>query len=392
MLLTMKSALDKITIISFLFFCYSGLLKWIDISFDPAYIFLAISIFGLIGKLILTPPKIKQQIVSAYLLFILFVAWALASSLYTISSSYYIEKIGKLLIIAYVFLVPVILFKTPSQIKLFIKVFSIFVIFSCIILLYIYYRFEGVEIILYNVSEDDKIPDYLSLSIFIVSGILLFMNRKRFFIICGLIIMVPCLILLGARSPLLLLIGIFVFYALKNAFKKPLYLLLLIGILFGGIYLLSTWQGSERLIDRFSVLGSSSSDNDSALERIKAINTAVEIIIKSTILGIGFGGFGLYYSGFENRMTPHNILLEITSELGIIGLFLFLIFIAQLIVIVRNNKKHFLFYQYSILLIVIFLFLECFFSTFLTDAKALFAWAGIMLASININKQQHAAS
>lgn len=52
-----------------------------------------------------------------------------------------------------------------------------------------------------------------------------------------------------------------------------------------------------------------------------------DAIVPSGLIGLGIGGFGMYYFHYDaNRgWFPHNILLEVGSELGLVGLAAFVL-------------------------------------------------------------------
>ena len=63
--------------------------------------------------------------------------------------------------------------------------------------------------------------------------------------------------------------------------------------------------------------------------------TPYQVMAISPITGIGFGGYPLY----ANKDYPHNFIIELICEVGIVGL-LFLLFLIFLFIITNNNRKY----------------------------------------------------
>lgn len=87
-------------------------------------------------------------------------------------------------------------------------------------------------------------------------------------------------------------------------------------------------SGIDRVLSSIPFIGDSSgiSDVENSNEaRINMIEVSVENIISSKGLGIGTGSFGnLYYDEYSKVSNyPHNIIVEIALELGLVGLIIF---------------------------------------------------------------------
>lgn len=74
------------------------------------------------------------------------------------------------------------------------------------------------------------------------------------------------------------------------------------------------------------------------LERVVRYTKAINIFFHNIIFGAGIGGF----APFDERYYPHNIILEIASELGIIGLSIWSIIIYNTYKLSKNNKLYFI--------------------------------------------------
>ncbi len=74
------------------------------------------------------------------------------------------------------------------------------------------------------------------------------------------------------------------------------------------------------------------------LERVVRFTKAINIFFHNIILGAGIGGF----APFDERYYPHNIILEIASELGIVGLSIWSILIYNTYKLSKDNKLFFI--------------------------------------------------
>ena len=81
--------------------------------------------------------------------------------------------------------------------------------------------------------------------------------------------------------------------------------------------------------------------NDSVNTRLNNITFTVESIFSSwgnLLFGSGIGSFGLLYSGEDGKLHPHNIILEVWFDLGLIGLILLGIAVAVPIIASSKNR------------------------------------------------------
>jgi len=121
--------------------------------------------------------------------------------------------------------------------------------------------------------------------------------------------------------------------------------------------------------------------------RLELYNTAV-IFIKSSprnIVGLGIGGFSVLYCGYDVRLYPHNIFLEIASELGILGFFAFVFIIYRSFVRVlsniRESKIEMDYYlNIGLLLNLAFMLINSSVSGDINDNRLLFAILGLIYA------------
>ena len=77
----------------------------------------------------------------------------------------------------------------------------------------------------------------------------------------------------------------------------------------------------NRLFSTFSTLNNYEDDKNS-VERVKQWEDSYKYFIESPVFGTGNGGFAALHKGKDIRFYPHNILVEIIVELGVVGTFL----------------------------------------------------------------------
>ncbi len=121
----------------------------------------------------------------------------------------------------------------------------------------------------------------------------------------------------------------------------------------------------------------------SVMVRLNLYNSAIKAIYRKPIQGLGMGGFSVYYKGRDQRLYPHNILLEIGAEMGIIGLipFFFLVgfclfYLLKLRKIHKKTEKYYLITM--ILALFIFMFLNTLVSGDINDNRLFFVWLGFV--------------
>lgn len=138
-------------------------------------------------------------------------------------------------------------------------------------------------------------------------------------------------------------------------------------------------------ITRFKVLESGLSTQ----ERIRLFSSAIKAIFSfpTFFTGLGIGGFSYYYSGMDipHGTYPHNIFLEIGSELGVLGLFAFGIIMLhalfkglQNIRICENNR--FFNVAVTVLIFFIYMLLNALVSGDINDNRVLFSSIGMIYA------------
>ena len=159
-------------------------------------------------------------------------------------------------------------------------------------------------------------------------------GRLLYFMATGVLLYAE--ILTNTRSSIIgIALALVVFFAMSYRYFGGSFYLKLLLILFLSFIMIAVFLvGSEDLYQRlFSGFGRmlSGEFGESEGDRVSAWLYALELFSNNILLGVGAGNFGQYYIAY-----PHNILLELLSENGLIGLFLLLIIILSGLLAMRK--------------------------------------------------------
>jgi len=133
---------------------------------------------------------------------------------------------------------------------------------------------------------------------------------------------------------------------------------------------------------------------DSFLARLDLYKSSLKAFYENPIIGLGIGGFSVYYFGVDHRSYPHNMILEIGSELGILGLtsyFFLLVFCLAYLLNLRKKyirKGKYYFFLIAILTVFIFMFLNTMASGDINDNRVFFMWFGIIYSIGRIFREE----
>jgi O-antigen ligase len=158
------------------------------------------------------------------------------------------------------------------------------------------------------------------------------------------------------------------------SFKNIFYLLVGLGLLGAGAsYMADKYSALlERTVRRLLLLLDPSSS--SVAKRLSQIDFSLDHIFHnaaSFLFGTGIGSFGIIYDGIDQRQYPHNVILEIWFELGVIGVILFLV------MLLIYFKK--ICFNFNFVLIFTYLMLNSMKSYSLMDSRLMFGILGIIL-------------
>jgi O-antigen ligase len=316
--------------IIYILFVFSGILKVKSLAvlpFDPTVVFGILVMLYMLYRAIVSTEYPKAKLIQL-LIVIPFILWLIITCTYTLSKEYYLDKLLRVPLLFIAFLFPIFFLKEESDFKRLRITMNLFAIGVIIGLLMVYIA-GGNSMQLYFIGSDQKIvPDYLSLGE--VLGIAVLMNLYRGDIFSWIVNLSALFFMtqLGGRGPFIILIAILLFHILKSFRLSYLNIILYPTLLLVLPFLYSSFKNSkhtELLVKRIESIGDK---KDSSIgERKRFVDHSLKIMTEKPFLGVGFGGFGMSYFNDDVRSYPHNIILEITCELGIIGLLLFLPFL-----------------------------------------------------------------
>ena len=357
-------------IVFIIVFLYSGLMKWINIGIDLTLL----SLIFLIASLIF--HRKKESILKSYSLvktevnaIVFFGILYSLTSVYTLSESYYLEKITYLWIAIFSFLLPIIFLNKKSKLTFFFKSFNFFSIATLVVLAYLFMTSKW-YIFITNQEDYENTPNYLAVASLL--GVFIICNMRKKIIKAKIlsVIAIGFMFLLSGRGPIIGLGLVYVIYLLLDSkkTKNVLYISALITIVYFGW---KTYSSSEEIINAGSRFGTLFEDNP----RYAQIKKAFTII--SNLLGVGIGGYGLAADNVDEFWHPHNLILEVFSEAGffITSIFLYLLF---KIFIVNNLKISYKKETVIFILASAYLFIQAMKSGGIPDMRVTFFWLGFM--------------
>lgn len=334
-----------------------------------------------------------------YLILILgvFYSFMLISLTYSVSRSYSYTK-------TFYFLTNIIAFCYPFLVKdfdsrKFLRYFMwSTIIFSILLLIAFHFEYRGDSSL-----QRPAFTDYsgLTLGLAEISGLIFVLLAtsspdtglfpKKYKLTLALLFFV-ILVLMGSRGPLLIALFLFLIYKalnLKSRFtvKRQTTNIILISLITLPFLIIAFQPVIERAIFRMSVLlkgfFSNEGFGDSVSVRINLISISLQKITHDLIhfiAGYGIGSFNIVTTGVDARGYPHNIILEIMFELGLVGLLISLLFFIYFFM-VRKNKSIVPVYS------IIFLILNLLKSGSLVDMRILFSFLAIALLNENFKQK-----
>jgi hypothetical protein len=199
------------------------------------------------------------------------------------------------------------------------------------------------------------------------------------------------LVACAARGPLLSMLVVMVVYsfaARKNAgfvtYKQILLGIAVVMIVTGGAllwiqrYPAAQAKIAEKQLELEAFAGGAANPGGTMEQRLDFYRSAISAFCKEPLIGLGLDGWTVYYYGLEKSDYPHNIVLEIAAEQGVIGLASFLAFLAAVWMASRRIWRQRPGYAFAIPLFV-YSFLVCMFSGDI-NVRALWFWSGTIFA------------
>jgi O-antigen ligase len=223
-------------------------------------------------------------------------------------------------------------------------------------------------------------------------------NRTALLAVC--LLLLWSLMSAGARGPVIafglsmvvfLLWGIWVIPEIKIE-RFGLKLFIAMAIISSLFFIFFNRLGMNVIVSRFLTLVQEQGGGSSALQRWDYYQHAVKLIKIFPLFGQGTGSFGLSYLGEDIRVYPHNILLELWAENGIISVVFFLIMIAvtfgktivKLLTIKGRERE----ISKSLLTLGCFMFFNSMFSGDINDNRILFTFLALNGVQLSFQKDR----
>jgi O-antigen ligase len=376
-----------IKLITYFIFLYSGLIKWIPFPIDFTLLFGLLTLIFIIYDIYTGEIRLYNINVGyLYLLFYIFSISYMLTYFYSESKVYSLIKVRGFLLNIIAFTFPI----TSIKIQDSNKIIRVLTVFALLVLLFLSFLLYNDLFNLVKMSDEDQLnlffttlPTYLDFGAFIAISFILLINNNSIFSIIFKLIIFYFLIILGGRGPLLTLIFIvFINFLFNNRklvtvgyFKYLLFLVVGVALY---IYFDLTFIDFERL-NVFKNYG----DDESVSGRFVFVQRCLEGFMDKPILGNGIGSTGVLISGQDIVLYPHNLFVEVLSEFGLIGFFLYLsIFLFFLwIVIIKKVSAEYL----PFLFIVLYLFSQDMKSGAFEAWRISCGWLSIATILINYN-------
>ncbi len=368
----------------FTLFLYSGLLKQLAGASglempDVTVLFAAASLLLLFRSF---TPNIFYRFKASWAPLLFFYFWILFSLIYSASESYSYFKAFAFLSCLLGFFLPIFYKKFDFD-----AFFKSFLIVGSIVGLY------TVSILptLLRAGADSEIYR----SVYLSMGYLCALNAlvslylatpgRYFYAVSAMVGFVVMAFLAGARGPLLfscLLILAALFFSTekrRNHYRLIGYLLpVVLGlVVFGGTLVATNDDFAfmvERSLDRLFMLA----EEEGLDSRLVVFEFSINHIFSSLqvfFIGDGIGSFGLRHLNEDVRDYPHNLLLEVWFELGLVGL------IAISLFLYKTGRNIFMSAGYLHVSIGIYVILNAFKSASLVDARVMYAFLALGLIS-----------
>jgi len=268
-----------------------------------------------------------------------------------------------------------ILMKDNNLLNKVINVALIFSVIGSILLLY-----NNIENLFSGRTSIDGV-NTIWISRYIGVGFVILYSRIRqykttLFNIFLIILLGISMIINGSRGPILsLFLTIYIFelitfYHSKRKDRNFIYITLVTIIIIISLFIF------QEQISRFNIEFLKSDTNVS--ERINNYNISLNAIKDKFFIGHGIGGFSYIFKNIDDRIYPHNMILEIFVELGLIGIsFLIYLIVHSFKVLNYKKENKIIFSCFSIL---IYYFINSMFSGDLFGNSSFF----IVLIILNV--------
>jgi len=343
--------------VTFVLYLYAGLFKadarlgWIP--FDLTAAFFAVNVTS--GIFILARRRwfVSRAAIEIGLTYLLFAGWAITTLLWTPGVVYAREKAVQLCtLVLWAVVGPALVIATDEA--------RVRRLFSALVLLALWVGTEAV--LAFSSSAKDQVINVLGgkylgpsrliniAALLLTLNAVLFAKSLRDVLLSGggAIVMVVLLLLIGGRGPLLATgiallvpVGLGVTLARKDVIRVRPFAAYIGLAMTGGvvvvIYLVASGHMTTTL-NRLAILLNAEPGRSGAL-RLEYYAAAMRLWSQHPLIGAGVGSWPLLADKGDIRYYPHNIVLELLSEFGLVGAYLWFAFIAVGLRVVKRIDR-----------------------------------------------------
>lgn len=391
----------------FVLYLFSGLVKQLftynptlNLPIDFTGITIVFLILWAIAKHKTLSFNINKRSFGIIISFLAFWGWILFSMTYTTSAG---PAISKSVLMATNF-IPILFLSIYQRfnINLFLRIFGCAISVAALIFLPLFFFLLSSG---YGAEMRTFIGGYLSIGLYLGLICITNLTSRKFKLINGQwniyinFTFLAIMLALGARGPLVILVFCYLLYLFhsltpKNIFtiKKnhlfPIVWAAISCILLLIVINLYTDGAIELLINRTIGRILSMGEDNSSLEREDFIVKSLQIIFaspKNFLFGTGIGSFVQECYGYDEVGSPHNIILEVWLELGLVGIIL--IGILFYLLFSGTTKKY-----YVSGFVVLYIFLNLMKSHSLPELRIPFTFFFLYSSTFNTKKQLYQVS
>ena len=397
----------------FAFFLVAGYFKadprfiFIQSYFDITLLFLFLSFFAFTKRLLNSgfTYKIPKNFVILSGLFFGMAAVILLGLMYTPSKVHSLDKALRFIFITgWAFFGAILLIRNIDSLKRFLSTLITIAVFMAIDAALNSYNLKAGRFVTAFGSNYIALARISGVALLAVISIMLIDAKGKIakigLWIVGLLLLWS-LMAAGARGPIIAFGLSMVIFLLWSIWIIPeirierfgLKLGITMAIISSLIFIFFNKLGINVIAVRFLTLLREEGGGGSALQRWDYYQHAVDLIKTFPFFGQGTGSFGLSYLGQDIRVYPHNILLELWAENGIIGVVFFLIMIgytlgktiAKLLIIKGRERE----ISKALLTLGCFMLFNAMLSGDINDNRMLFTFLALNGVKISFKKDRN---
>ena len=361
-----------------------------DIPVDLNIVFFALTVFIALKRLFLK-PYISKKVVLPVLLILGFVMMALISLMYSPSVVYSTEKVLILLSLTlWSFVGAFLLINSKASLHKFLKGFMSISVATSVYVLFDYFASSNVgDFMRIGVEGANSLGLGRTAALGSIVIIMLYLFNaevsrvKKMSSLVGLAILILVLFLTGSRMALVSLGVALVTFLLIKTFKvtqddvlinkgamRVAFSLVPIPLL-----MIPFSESIQTMITRLGNLFDGSGAG-SYSQRTDRFSLAYNVWKDNPIFGDGLGSYAIHYNGIDERYYPHNIILEVMSELGLVGLILFVALLTMPFFLNNVFKSNYL--QVCALLMFMYTFLNANTTGDINDNRMIFTFLALL--------------